>query len=324
MEENLDKLFDYRALIPGSGRFASIVGIGGGAGRVVDQMRKCCLPDVQLYAFGMNRKEMDELSLCGKYLIGQEGLGSGKDRFLAEYECSKSFPAIESVLRGRLVAVFVVCLGGGTGEGCIRSFLQKAREVGNKAIILVATIPHSSEGAEKRKNALGLLKALEPMADALYTVDYDDSRYAMLTEVYQEADRKIIEFTDSLLGMVLRRCMITFDFNDFRTFLQFPTPSKHIDFFMLVGSLDFLRKEVKDWWKKLPAKYSSADEVAMAVFSIENADWSDDKETTEAMDVVHECFLQLPPDAEGKWGIYPDETLPPHQFRLRIFTKCKR
>ena len=64
MEENLDKLFDYRPLIPGSGRFASIVGIGGGAGRVVDQMRKCCLPDVQLYAFGMNRKEMDELSLC--------------------------------------------------------------------------------------------------------------------------------------------------------------------------------------------------------------------------------------------------------------------
>jgi len=66
--------------------------------------------------------------------------------------------------------------------------------------------------------------------------------------------------------------------------------SKHIDFFMLVGSLDFLRKEVKDWWKKLPAKYSSADEVAMAVFSIENADWSDDKETTEAMDMVHERF----------------------------------
>ena len=29
MEENLDKLFDYRPLIPGSGRFASIVGIGG-------------------------------------------------------------------------------------------------------------------------------------------------------------------------------------------------------------------------------------------------------------------------------------------------------
>jgi methylmalonyl-CoA mutase cobalamin-binding domain/chain len=86
------------------------------------------------------------------------------------------------------------------------------------------------------------------MADALYTVDYDDSWYATLTEVYQEANRKIIEFTDSLLGMVLRRCMITFDFNDFRTFLQFPTPSKHIDFFMLAGGVipaqdyDFLYK----------------------------------------------------------------------------------
>ena len=69
MEENLDKLFDYRPLIPGSGRFASIVGIGGGAGRGIDPMRECWLPDVQLYAFGMNREEMDGLSLCGQYLI---------------------------------------------------------------------------------------------------------------------------------------------------------------------------------------------------------------------------------------------------------------
>ena len=39
MEENLDKLFDYRPLIPGSGRFASIVGIGGG--NAVCQMCNC-------------------------------------------------------------------------------------------------------------------------------------------------------------------------------------------------------------------------------------------------------------------------------------------
>jgi hypothetical protein len=40
MEENLDKLFDYRALIPGSGRFASIVGIGGS--------RSCGRPDAEM------------------------------------------------------------------------------------------------------------------------------------------------------------------------------------------------------------------------------------------------------------------------------------
>ena len=219
MEENLDKLFDYRPLIPGSGRFASIVGIGGGAGRVVDQMRKCCLPDVQLYAFGMNRKEMDELSLCGKYLIGQEGLGSGKDRFLAEYECNNSLPVIENILKNKLITVFVVCLGGGTGEGCIRSFLGKAKEMQSRAIILVATIPHSSEGKEKRKNALGLLKALEPMVDGLHIVDYDDFQCNTFTELFQKADRKIIQFTDAFVGMVLRYCLISFDFNDLRAFL---------------------------------------------------------------------------------------------------------
>ena len=60
--------------------FASIIGIGGGAGRIVEKMQKCELPDTDLYVFGMNKKEMRELSLAHKYLIGTDGLGSGKDR----------------------------------------------------------------------------------------------------------------------------------------------------------------------------------------------------------------------------------------------------
>lgn len=58
----------------------SIIGIGGGAGRIVEKMQKCELPDTDLYVFGMNKKEMRELSLAHKYLIGTDGLGSGKDR----------------------------------------------------------------------------------------------------------------------------------------------------------------------------------------------------------------------------------------------------
>ena len=156
---------------------------------MVDQMRKCCLPDVQLYAFGMNRKEMDELSLCGKYLIGQEGLGSGKDRFLAEYECSKSFPAIESVLRGRLVAVFVVCLveeqeRGASGLSCRR---QRGRKQGNH---FGGNYSPFVGGSGKAEECFRFAESVGPMVDALYTVDYDDSRYATLTEVFQEADRR--------------------------------------------------------------------------------------------------------------------------------------
>ena len=53
----------------------SIIGIGGGAGRIVNKIQTCKLTDTELSVFGMNRKEMEELSLPHKYLIGADGLG---------------------------------------------------------------------------------------------------------------------------------------------------------------------------------------------------------------------------------------------------------
>lgn len=327
MKEESDIIFNFPSR---NSEYSSIiVGIGGGASRIVDQMRKRCILDVGLvglYAFGMNRKEMNELSLYNKYLIGQEGLGSGKNRFLAEYECNNSLPVIENILKNKLITVFVVCLGGGTGEGCIRSFLGKAKEMQSRAIILVATIPHSSEGKEKRKNALGLLKALEPMVDGLHIVDYDDFQCNTFTELFQKADRKIIQFTDAFVGMVLRYCLISFDFNDLRAFLEYPTPSKNINFFTLTGSVDFLRSELlEEWCKKLPAKYSSVDDVAMIIFAIEFTDRLDDsEEATELMNVINDFMQQISAGTMVKWGIYRDETIPSHQYRINIFTKCRR
>ena len=104
----------------------SIIGIGGGAGRIVNKIQTCKLTDTELSVFGMNRKEMEELSLPHKYLIGADGLGSGNDRSLAESECQKISPSIEKIITDKILSCFIVCLGGGTGEGCIRGFLQKS------------------------------------------------------------------------------------------------------------------------------------------------------------------------------------------------------
>lgn len=64
MKEESDIIFNFPSR---NSEYSSIiVGIGGGASRIVDQMRKRCFLDVGLvglYAFGMNRKEMNELSL---------------------------------------------------------------------------------------------------------------------------------------------------------------------------------------------------------------------------------------------------------------------
>ena len=73
MEENTNSTIpfyfpkEYKSIV-------SIIGIGGGAGRIVNEMQVYEFLKRYLYVFDMNRKEMEELSLPHKYLIGTDEL----------------------------------------------------------------------------------------------------------------------------------------------------------------------------------------------------------------------------------------------------------
>ena len=181
----------------------SIIGIGGGAGRIVNEMQDYEFLKRYLYVFGMNRKEMEELSLPHKYLIGTDGLGSGKNKRFAESECKKTLQGLDKII-SEIVSCFVVCLGGGTGEGCIKTFLQKSVEMGSKIKLLVVTLPHSSEDIEKRRNALDLLHSLEELVDGIFVVDYDTLPCNTISGLFKEGNRRVIEFVKNLVHPTFR------------------------------------------------------------------------------------------------------------------------
>lgn len=214
MESNESiKTFDFPQFTEPS---VSIIGIGG-AGRIVDKMQTRELPNIDLCAFGMNKKEMSELSLAHKYLIGTDGLGSGKNRELARDECNKVLPHLERELANKKMSFFVVCLGGGTGEGCIKTFLKKAVEL-QVVRLVVVTLPHSSEGIEKRRNSIMLLGGLQKLADGILVVDYDDLPCNTIIGLFEEADNKVIDTVNSFAGLFVRLSRICFDWNDIRSF----------------------------------------------------------------------------------------------------------
>ena len=246
----------------------SIIGIGGGAGRIVEKIQKNGLPSVDLCVFGMNGEEIGELSLAHKFLIGTDGLGSGKDRRLAEAECKKSLPCLEQILADKLVSIFIVCLGGGTGEGCIKHFLQKAVDLKIKVKLAVATLPYSSEGMEKRRNAVKLLGELEKIADGIFVVDYDALPCHTFSELFEEADKRVADFTNSFFSLIINHSLVCFDLNDVRSFLGYHSCTKFIDFFILSGSVDYLKAELEYIQKFLPAKYVSLEDVSNLIFAI--------------------------------------------------------
>ena len=323
MEKNdlSEPVFDFG--IPHKTCSFSIIGIGGGAGRIVEKIQKNELPHVDLCVFGMNGEEIGELSLAHKYLIGTDGLGSGKDRRMAEVECKKSLPCLEQILANRIVSVFIVCLGGGTGEGCIKHFLQKAADLRIKVKLLIVTLPHSSEGMEKRKNAIKVLGELEKIADGIFVVDYDALPCHTFSELFEEADKRVANIANSFLSLIIVHGPICFDLNDVRSFLGYHSCTKFIDLFTLSGSVDYLKTELKDIQKFLPAKYVSLEDVSNLIFAIYcTRETFNDSLFKEFMGVFHDYIEMKLESTQIKWTIIESQTMPTGIFRVDIFTKC--
>lgn len=318
-DNNLEFPFDFQL----KKSFVSIIGIGGGAGRIVNKMQACELTDTELSVFGMNRKEMEELSLPHKYLIGADGLGSGKDRSLAESECQKILPSLEKFITDKILSCFIVCLGGGTGEGCIKTFLQKAVDMQIRVKLLVVTLPHPSEGLEKRENALRLLDEIEKLVDGIFVVDYNVLPCSTISDLYNEADRKVMSIVSSFINMIVNPSLICFDFNDVRSFLRYYSDTKFIDFFTLSGNIDSLKLELKDLLNYLPKKYRSVDDISNIIIAINYNIETDDDIVRNFLDVVHsEIMTKLTKDSQLKWTMVNDSNMEKNIFRIDIFTKC--
>ena len=302
----------------------SIIGIGGGAGRIVNKIQTCKLTDTELSVFGMNRKEMEELSLPHKYLIGADGLGSGKDRSLAESECQKILPSLEKFITDKILSCFIVCLGGGTGEGCIKTFLQKAVDMQIKVKLLVVTLPHPSEGLKKMENALRLLEEIEKLADGIFVVDYDVLPCSTISDLYNEADRKIICFVSSFINMIVGRSLISFDLNDVRSILKYNSETRFIDYFSLSGNIDYLDAELNDLLKHFPTKYHTLDDISNLIVAIHYNRETDEDIVSKFLDMIvsNDIMNKLRKDIQLRWTMFHNPDMKKNIFRIDIFTKC--
>lgn len=301
----------------------SIIGIGGGAGRIVNEMQDYEFLKRYLYVFGMNRKEMEELSLPHKYLIGTDGLGSGKNKRFAESECKKTLQGLDKII-SEIVSCFVVCLGGGTGDGCIKTFLQKSVEMGTKIKLLVVTLPHSSEGIEKRRNALDLLHSLEELVDGIFVVDYDTLPCNTISGLFKEGNRRVIEFVKNLIGSIVNRGILCFDIYDVGTFLKYNSDTRYVEYFSLSGDINYLRQESSNLSEYLPSKYSFDDDISNMILLItfNNNDTDDGTVGIFLDETVHGIMQNLNKESNLKWGMYNDSNIEKNIFRLDIFTKC--
>lgn len=292
---------------------AAIIGLGGAAERIVDRLKDYSIPDARLFVFGMNRLEIDALSITDKFIIGNDGLGSGKDRNMVMSACQASMPVIEKILSVPFVAIYVACLGGTTGESCLKVFLQEAKRSNVKVTMLITTIPHHLEGIEKRDNAKRLIGDLKPFVDGIMVVDYEDLKATSIQSLYAEADRIVADMASSFVSLFTVVSMVCFDFNDIMTFLR-EAKTKIIDFRSVSGNIDTVEYGLKN----LPfAKYSLTDDIAAMIFEICAAEplsipKSDFERITSFLFLLHD-------NIEFRLTISPYKDLPNGCYKVNLY-----
>ena len=108
-------------------------------------------------------------------LIGGDrlsGRGAGGDIVSARLAAEESIQSLNEHVEGVRLAVIVTALGGGTGAGATLEAVKHLTACGIPSIVF-ATTPFAFEGADRQRNARGLMSMIEDTANATFFLPLD-------------------------------------------------------------------------------------------------------------------------------------------------------
>lgn len=161
-----------------------------------------------------------------KLLLGKKltrGLGAGSDIRVGEEAAQESKEEIKHIFSDAHL-VFMTCgLGGGTGTGSIATIAQCAKEQGALTVAIV-TLPFSSEGKSRMRNALEGLSKLKRVTDTVIII-HNDKLLSIapdlpLNMAFRISDEVLASATKGIVEMVTKPGMVNIDFADLRTVLK--------------------------------------------------------------------------------------------------------
>ena len=93
-------------------------------------------------------------------------------------------------------------------------------------------------------------------------------RHNTLPGLFKEGNRRIIEFVKTLVGSIVNRGVLCFDFYDIGTFMRYNSDTRYVEYFSLSGDINYLKQAVNDLCKYLPPKYSSVHDISNMIILI--------------------------------------------------------
>ncbi len=203
-----------------------VVGTGGSGSNTITRLASIGVQGATLIAMNTDAPHLVKTKAERKLLLGKKitkGLGAGSDLRMGEEAALESKDEIKHLL-GDAQLVFITCgLGGGTGTGSIGTIAQMARDAGAICVAIV-TLPFSSEGKTRMKNALEGLAKLKKYTDTTIIIHNDKLLSVApdlpLNMAFRVSDEVLAGATKGIVEMVTKPGMVNIDFADLRSVIK--------------------------------------------------------------------------------------------------------
>ena len=203
-----------------------VVGTGGSGSNTINRLFAVGVQGATLVAMNTDAAHLVKIKSERKLLLGKKmtkGLGAGSDIKIGEGAAIESKEEIKHIFDGASL-VFITCgLGGGTGTGSISTIAQMAKEIGALTVAIV-TLPFSSEGRMRMRNALEGLGKLRKVTDTTIIIHNDKLLSVApdlpLNMAFRVSDEVLAGATKGIVEMVTKPGMVNIDFADLRAVLK--------------------------------------------------------------------------------------------------------
>lgn len=203
-----------------------VVGTGGSGLNTISRMVESNIEGATLVAMNTDAQHLVRVKSQRKLLLGKKttrGLGAGSDPKLGEDATHESKDEIRHMLSDAQL-VFVTCgLGGGTGTGSAPIIAHEAKEAGALTVGIV-TLPFSTEGRARMRNAVEGLQRLKRATDTTIIVPNDKllniAPDLPLNMAFKVSDEVLSNAAKGIIEMVTKPGMVNIDFADLKSVLK--------------------------------------------------------------------------------------------------------
>jgi len=203
-----------------------VVGTGGSGSNTINRLFTVGVQGATLVAMNTDAAHLVKIRSERKLLLGKKmtkGLGAGSDIKVGEGAAMESKEEIKHLF-GDASLVFITCgLGGGTGTGSCSTIASMAKEAGALTVAIV-TLPFSSEGRMRMRNALEGLGKLRKVCDTTIIIHNDKLLSVApdlpLNMAFRVSDEVLASATKGIVEMVTKPGMVNIDFADLKAVLK--------------------------------------------------------------------------------------------------------